>query len=44
MWIDVCALDDIVPDTGVCALVRGRQVALVRAGDAVYAVDNFDPF
>lgn len=43
-WIDVCALDDIVPDTGVCALVGGRQVALVRVGDAVYAVDNFDPF
>lgn len=43
-WIDVCALDDIVPDTGVCALVGARQVALVRVGDAVYAVDNFDPF
>jgi len=44
MWVDVCALDDIVPDTGVCALVGERQVALVRAGDAVYGVDNFDPF
>ena len=43
-WVDVCALDDIVPDTGVCALVGARQVALVRVGDAVYAVDNFDPF
>jgi len=43
-WIDVCALDDIVPDTGVCALVGARQVALVRIGDAVHAVDNFDPF
>jgi nitrite reductase (NADH) small subunit len=43
-WIDVCALDDIVPDTGVCALIGARQVALVRVGDAVYAVDNFDPF
>ena len=43
-WIDVCALDDIVPDTGVCALVGVRQVALVRIGDAVHAVDNFDPF
>jgi nitrite reductase (NADH) small subunit len=44
MWIDVCALDDIVPDTGVCALVGARQIALVRVGDTVYAVDNFDPF
>jgi nitrite reductase (NADH) small subunit len=43
-WVDVCALDDIVPDTGVCALVGARQVALVRIGDDVYAVDNFDPF
>lgn len=44
MWIDVCALDDIVPDTGVCALVGARQIALVRVADEVYAVDNFDPF
>jgi nitrite reductase (NADH) small subunit len=45
-WRDVCALDDILPDTGVAALVDGRQIALVRvgAGDEVYALDNFDPF
>jgi nitrite reductase (NADH) small subunit len=45
-WIDVCALDDVTPDTGVAALVGGRQIALVRVGDGdqVYAVDNFDPF
>lgn len=43
-WEDVCALDEVVPGTGVCALVAGRQVAVVRAGDAVYAVSNFDPF
>jgi nitrite reductase (NADH) small subunit len=43
-WVDVCALDDIVPETGVCALVDAHQIAIVRAGDAVYAVDNFDPF
>jgi nitrite reductase (NADH) small subunit len=43
-WTDVCALEDIVPDTGVCALVGAHQIALVRIGDAVYAVDNFDPF
>ena len=44
MWIDVCELEEIVPETGVCALVKGRQIAVVRAGDEVYAVDNFDPF
>ena len=45
-WIDVCALDDVTPDTGVAALVGGRQIAIVRVGDGdeVYAVDNFDPF
>ena len=44
-WIDVCALDEIVPDTGVCALVGTRQIAIVRVGEeGVYAIDNFDPF
>ncbi len=45
-WIDVCALEEIVPDTGVCALVAGAQIALVRVGEGaqVYALDNFDPF
>ena len=36
---------DIVPNTGVCALVRGRQIAVFRLDDdRVYAVDNHDPF
>ena len=43
-WEDVCALEDIVPWTGVCALVGGRQVAVVRTPDAVYAIGNLDPF
>jgi NAD(P)H-dependent nitrite reductase small subunit len=44
-WVAVCKLADIVPDTGVCALVHGRQVAVFRlADDSVYAVDNLDPF
>jgi nitrite reductase (NADH) small subunit len=45
-WTPICALDDIVPDTGVCALIAGRQVAVVRVGEGerVYAIDNFDPF
>jgi nitrite reductase (NADH) small subunit len=44
VWLDVCALDEIEPDTGECALIGGAQIALVRVGDAVYAIDNFDPF
>lgn len=43
-WEDACALEDIAPWTGVCALITGRQVAIVRAGDAVYAIANLDPF
>ena len=45
-WEDVCALDDVLPGTGVCAIVAGQQVALVRTAvpDAVYAIGNFDPF
>lgn len=45
-WITVCRHDDIVPDTGVCALVDGRHVAVFRidADDAqVFALDNVDP-
>jgi nitrite reductase (NADH) small subunit len=45
-WNAVCALDQIVPDTGVCALVEGRQVAVFRVGDAsprLFAIDNYDP-
>jgi nitrite reductase (NADH) small subunit len=45
-WIDVCSVDDIVPDSGVCALLGLRQVALVRVGEEerFFAIDNFDPF
>ena len=43
-WSRVCRLDDIVPNTGVCALVEGRQIAIFRVGDRVYAISNHDPF
>ena len=43
-WEDVCALSDIAPGTGVCALIGSTQIAVVRTRDAVYAVGNFDPF
>jgi nitrite reductase (NADH) small subunit len=45
-WVQICALDDIVPNTGVCALVEGKQVAVfnVAQGEGgVYAIDNYDP-
>ena len=45
-WVDVCGLDDLQPDRGVCALVGGRQVAVFRLSpdDALHAIDNRDPF
>ncbi|MBA3846351.1 MAG: nitrite reductase small subunit NirD [Planctomycetes bacterium] len=43
-WTEVCALDEIIPSSGVCALIDGRQIAVVRVADQVYALSNFDPF
>ncbi len=45
-WIDVCSVDDLEPDAGVCALVAGRQVAIfyIPKLGAVFAIDNYDPF
>jgi len=44
MAVRVCRLDDIVPDTGVCALVAGKQVAVFRIQERIFAVGNRDPF
>ena len=45
-WVDVCAIDDLVLDRGVCALVGPEQVAVFRVSPdgALYAVSNYDPF
>ena len=45
-WIDVCALADITPASGVAALIADRQIALVRPADddRVFALSNYDPF
>jgi nitrite reductase (NADH) large subunit len=40
----VCDLDDILDGAGVCALVDDEQVAIFRVGDALYALENHDPF
>ena len=43
-WTAVCAVDQILPNTGVCALVEGRHVAVFRVGpDRFFAIDNIDP-
>ncbi|RZF54509.1 nitrite reductase small subunit NirD [Acinetobacter halotolerans] len=45
-WVDVCALNDITPNTGVGALVGEQAVALFRVGHEkrIYALSNKDPF
>ncbi len=44
-WVDVCPYESIYPDTGVCALIEGEQVAVFRLSDgSLHAVSNFDPF
>lgn len=43
-WTPVCSVDDILPNTGVCALVAGKHVAVFRVGqDQFFAIDNVDP-
>jgi NAD(P)H-dependent nitrite reductase small subunit len=45
-WIDICPVDDLQPDSGVCALVEDKQVAIfyMPKDEAVYAINNYDPF
>ncbi|WP_039912354.1 nitrite reductase small subunit NirD [Cellvibrio mixtus] len=44
-WISVCEINDLLPDTGVCALVNKQQVAIFRSRrlNEVFAVSNYDP-
>ncbi len=42
-WQSICAVEDLVDGTGVCALVAGRQIAVFLVDGQVYALDNFDP-
>ncbi len=45
VWKDICSTDDLQPDSGVCALVEGQQVAIffLAKEQAVYAIHNYDP-
>ena len=44
-WVEVCSYEAIYPDTGVCALIDGRQVAIFRLSDGtLHALSNYDPF
>lgn len=45
-WVTVCKIDDILPETGVCALVGKAHVAIFRPyySNELYAISNIDPF
>ena len=45
-WHSVCELSQILPATGVCALINGQQIAIFRPRDdeQLYALSNIDPF
>ena len=45
-WVDICSIDDLQPNSGVCALVDKQQVAIFYMPDdeAIFAINNYDPF
>ena len=44
-WHDVCAIDEVVPGTGLPVVVKGEHVAVVRTrGGLLAALSNYDPF
>lgn len=45
-WHDVCQVDDLIDNIGVCVLVDDVQIALFRLSGSyeIYAINNFDPF
>jgi nitrite reductase (NADH) small subunit len=46
-WITVCHEQDLVDNSGVCALINEQQVALFKLASAndekIYAISNWDP-
>ncbi|MDP8937188.1 MAG: nitrite reductase small subunit NirD [Actinomycetota bacterium] len=47
-WVDVCPVDRIIPNRGVCAKAGPFQVAVFRVdagdGEQLLALSNYDPF
>lgn len=47
-WKTICSTDDLVTNSGICALLDGQQIAVFLADEgasqSLYAVSNWDPF
>ncbi|WP_290704560.1 nitrite reductase small subunit NirD [Amphritea sp.] len=46
IWTAVCGQSDLIPNSGICALVNNIQIALfyVQKEQSVFAIANHDPF
>ncbi len=44
-WTNVCSLSELLPDTGLCALLGSEQVAVFRdrQTDSIWGISNYDP-
>lgn len=44
-WVTICEDADLIPGTGVCALLGEEQVAVfkLKKDSRVFAISNFDP-
>lgn len=45
-WTDICLAEDILPATGICALLKNQQIAVFRPAEdlSLFAISNIDPF
>jgi len=43
-WVMVCKTHEISPNSGMSALVLGRQAAIFHLSSDFYAISDFDPF
>lgn len=45
-WLTVCKLNEILPETGVCALVNKNHISIFRPhhNKQLFALSNLDPF
>lgn len=44
-WLTICDLDSIAPNTGVCAKLNNRQVAVfnLQPENTIKSISNYDP-
>ncbi|WP_246119368.1 nitrite reductase small subunit NirD [Aliikangiella coralliicola] len=45
LWTDICDIQDIPPNTGVCAQLNNQQIAIfyLHPEKKLKSIDNFDP-